>query len=375
MGKKANLEYLRKINQELVLETIREKQPISRAEISRRLNLSRSTVSTIVDRLIKNKFVVELGLANTTKDGGKPGMMLGFNPKSGYGVGVDIGGTKILILITDLDGNLLHSEKHPSSSDIEKINQLTKDAIGRSGINEDDLLAIGFGIPGITDSDKGIVLEAPALQWKNKPFIREVEPFFTAPIFINNDVNCAAIGERWLGSAKYVDDIVHLSIGTGVGGAIITGGQLVQGFRNMAGEVAYLVEREDWIERRENRFSDFGLFEKKVSGTALSDSGFTSEELFQQYRSGNQVAIKRIEQFMLTLSIAIANIASLLNPEMVVIGGGVSRSMNVVIDQIREMVANLTPIECRIELASLGEQSAAYGAIAYALEKARGGSG
>ncbi len=372
MVTKGSLELIKKINQENVLETIRSEQPISRADIARKLNLSRSTVSSIVEELIAKKFVFEVGRGNSTAEGGRRGIELGFNPRNGFGVGIDIGGTKILIDISDLDGNIIYREKRKTTNDAEAIAFMIRNSLQSASVAEGDVIAIGFGVPGITDSVRGVIVEAPALQWTNYRFREEMQRRFGIPVFVNNDVNCAALGERWLGAARHTDDLVFIAIGTGVGSAIVANGSLVQGHSFMAGEIAYFVTEEDMARQRHNQFGDFGLFESKISGGSLSESGYSAEIVFSEYEKGNARVIPIIERYIATLSMGIANIVSLLNPEKVIIGGGVSQSMQNVLPLIRETVGRLTPVKTTIDLSGLGENSAAIGAIAFAFEQVRG---
>lgn len=356
-------------NYSLVLELIRSKQPISRAMISKKLGLSRSTVSSIVDELLQKKIIVELGLGQSTKEGGRRGIELGFNPKSAFGIGVDIGGTKILMVITDWDGEIVYKVKVKVSSSIDEIIKLIKHCIQNSGIDENLIIAMGVGVPAITNSKTGLVIDSPALGWKNIELKQQLQAHFSFPIFVNNDVNCAALGERWLGSGDNVRDMVFIAFGTGVGCAIVSKGELVEGHTFSSGEIGYLIDIEDVNNGCVNRMGSFGTFENKVSGTALSKHGFKAVELFQQYKQGVPSAVKVIHDLIMHVSIAIANICTLLNPEKIVIGGGVSDSFPVIIEEIKKQVTRFTPLYSEIELAQLGTEAGGLGAIAYAFQK------
>lgn len=286
-----------------------------------------------------------------------------------YGVGVDIGGTKIITVIVDHEGHVVYQKKVSASGNFEAISMQIKDSLREFDVAMDSVAAIGFGVPGITDSKEGIVIEAPAFKWDHVPFKTEIQKFIDKPIFVNNDVNCAALGEHWVGAAKNLNDFVVITIGTGLGSAIVANGSLIQGSGYMAGEVGYLVMNKDVLENKKNAFGEFGLYEKKVSGVALSQHGVTSHQLFEMYARGEQKAIEVIQEFVTDLSIGIANMVSILNPEKVILGGGVSRSLPMVLDLIRTTVASLTPIPTTIELTSLGEEAGAVGAAAFALEQ------
>ncbi|MFD0695913.1 ROK family protein [Paenibacillus sp. GCM10027628] len=286
-----------------------------------------------------------------------------------YGVGVDIGGTKMITVIVDHEGHVIYQKKVSTSGDFEAISIQITECLQASDVTMDQVAAIGFGVPGITDSKEGTVIEAPAFKWDHMPFKKEIRKFLDKPIFVNNDVNCAALGERWVGTAKSLEDFVVITLGTGVGSAIVANGSLIQGSGYMAGELAYLVMDKDVLDNKENAFGEFGLYENKISGVALSQHGYLAHELFEMYTRGEQNAVAVIQEFVTNLSMGIANMVSLLNPQKVIIGGGVSRSLPVCLDLIRSTVASLTPIPTTIELTALGEEAGAVGAAAFAFEQ------
>jgi glucokinase len=291
-----------------------------------------------------------------------------------YGMGVDIGGTKIIVTIVGADGQIVYRNKMKTTNDLVKIADLIIENLKLAEIDEEAILSVGFGVPGIVDFKKGVVLESPGLQWNEKAFITEISPYLKVPSFITNDVNCAAIGERWLGSAKGIKDYVFLSIGTGVGASIVAGGQFITGKQNMAGEVGYWLEADDVQRGKENRLGQFGVFEQKTSGTSLSQHGMTAEELFAEYERGNPVCFPIIDRFVLELSVCIANLSSLLNPEKVIIGGGVAQALPPLLSLLQLKVAELTPVTTVVELSELGEDAGAIGAAAYGMEQWKQGA-
>ncbi|NOU98695.1 ROK family transcriptional regulator [Paenibacillus planticolens] len=370
MAKTGNLEMIKKVNRSLVLRLIREDEPITRAQIAQKLHLSRSTVSLIVDELIHKKFVKELGLSSSTSEGGRRGMKLGFNTKSAYGIGVDIGGSKTLILISDLDGNVVFKETHPIPKQFSVLIELIQTCIERSPLESSEIIGMGVSLPGTIDIENGILMnDAPALGYKNVNLRQELQPHFTFPLFFNNDVNCTALGEKWLGSGGNASHIVFIAIGTGLGSAIIANGELITGHRYAAGEIGYFVTPEEVRNNIVNDAEKFGLLENKISGTALAQSGYSPEELFQLSLSGDQRASAIVDEFIIHLSTAISNIVSLMNPEKVIIGGEISELLGPFLDLIKKKVANSTPIETKIELALLGGNAGAIGAITYAFEQ------
>lgn len=364
-GNIGHLELIRKINRTLVLNTVKEKQPISRAQISKTLNLSKTTVSAIVDELIKKKLLVEYGECALPSGAGRPSTMLGFNPKSAYCIGMDIGGTKILLLITDLAGEIAFELKIPTKNRVEELIQVVEEALEKKKIKKKDVFGMGIGVPGTVTPD-GIVVRAKALQWNNLPLQQMMQEHFEFPVYVGNDVNLAALGERWCGSGDSSDDMLFISLGTGIGSALICGGQLVYGAQGRSGEIGYYLESRDVEQGNVNQLGKQGVLEQKCSGTALDKHLGSAEQLFAAYSHGDSEVKDIVEKFIRDFSVAIANSISLLNPTKVVIGGGVSDSMLSVIHEIRDEVSRILPIPSDVCLASLGSKAGALGAINFA---------
>jgi glucokinase len=290
-----------------------------------------------------------------------------------YGIGVDIGGTKTLIILSDSQGHIVYRDRLRTSSNLDELVNMIKQSITRAKIPDSNLAGMGIGVPGRVNSVTGYIIDVPSLKWENLNLSEVFKSHFNVPIFINNDVNLAVTGEKWLGNGKNCNNLFYLAIGTGIGGALIINGEIVAGSSFSAGEVGYLIDRDDLQNGLLNCHQEFGTFEKKTSGTALAQKGqeigFTPPQLFQEYSNGNPKVIPIIEDFILNISIVIANIASLINPETVIIGGGVSESMSIVIDKIRDKVISFTPIQTKIALSMLGGDAAALGGVGYVFQK------
>ncbi len=364
-----NQDLIKRINRKLVLKKIKEKGTVSRVQIAKELHLSKSTVSGIVDGLIARQVIMETGEAISPKGGGRPARMLVYNPQSKYGIGLDIGGTKILIMITDLAGDIRLQKKLPTSNQVETIISEVRDCIQEAQLSESDIIGMGVGVPGTVD-ENGVVIRAKSLSWYNFALKKQLEGAFSFPVVIGNDVNCAACGEQWLGSGNQSDSLYFISIGTGIGSAIICEGRIMNGSQYRAGEACYLTDIEDVRNKQFNVLGEMGTLERKISGTALGSHGRSAEELFAAYSNGDRDAAVQIKEFILYLSIAIANAVSLLNPERVVLGGGVSDSLPSVIYEIQDTVSMLTPIRADVCLATLGNQAGALGAIGLAIRQA-----
>lgn len=248
------------------------------------------------------------------------------------------------------------------TNQVEEIIGIVKESIKESAIPEEKILGMGIGVPGRANSE--IVFRAKALNWTNLNLHEIFKPHFPFPTFINNDVNCAGLGEMWLDPSG-IKNLLFIEIGQSIGSAVINEGNLVYGHDYQAGEIAYQISRSDFENGKFNLMGKPGVFESKISGIALAESGYSPEVLFQKYSHGEQQVISIVDSFVVELSVFIANATNLINPERVIIGGDVSESMDIVINQISELVTNLTPIKTEISLARLGGDAGALGAIAF----------
>ena len=287
-----------------------------------------------------------------------------------YCIGIDLGGSKLILLVTSFSGDIIYEIKIPSINATPEIAEFVRKSIATAGIGFEDLIGLGIGIPGCVQED-GVVIKARALNWYNFDLGQALRDELPIPVFIENDVNLAALGERWKGSGRQSSDIFFITIGTGVGGAIIAGGNLIKGYNYRAGEVGFLIERKDIENALGNRFGEQGALEKKISGTALSQFGCTAEELFNRYSQNDGKAVAIINDFIINLAIMIANCTMLINPEKVIIGGGVSNSLEPFIHKLSELVEQFTMEKTTISIAALGDKAGAFGAIAFMLEKVK----
>lgn len=285
-----------------------------------------------------------------------------------YLIGVDIGGTKTYVCITNKKGQIYYKIKIPSSSNTDEIIYYINHCMKKANLSLGDIISIGVGVPGIITKD-GKVINVPAFQWNNLELKKELNKYFDIPIFITNDVNCAALGEEWLGAAKDLKDYVYISLGTGVGCATVSNGKLIEGSKLMAGELGYLLTDEDELKEIDNDLGKYGTYEKKIAGKYLEKRYGNVKKLFHDYKEGEEVAQNIINQFIIDLSKGLTNLICILNPEKIIIGGGISESLLEILNDIRKVVGDMSPIRASIELAFLGEESGAIGAAAFGLSQ------
>lgn len=373
-----NATYMRRMNRSIILELVRQNGPMARSEISRALKLSMPTVMRIVDELVSEGLVQPIGdIKGVT---GHPRQMLEYN-KNGYAViGVDLGGTKLYGALANIGGEILDEISRPyhgttgeSSFTLlcEIIETLSKSSI-RTNL---PLLGIAVGVPGVTHVRTGTVEWAPSLNWRNFPLKQRLADRFNAPAFVENDVNLAVLGEQWFGTGKGVNNMILLAIGTGMGAGLILDGAIYRGHSEFAGEVGYMLSSKDALGRT---YDGFGAMESIVSGTGIAEraklllnhdlnedqkSSPTSAEVFAAARLGEGWARQVVAETVDQLSVTIANIACLLDPELIVLGGGVANAGDLLIPAILERIKGVIPHTPRIEASTLGTRATVMGAI------------
>lgn len=375
---------LRQINARELLVLLRRHGPCSRADLVRRSGLSAPTVSHAVEYLQKIRFVEHLGIG--TSNGGRRPDLLRFNPTYGYVIGADIARERIRIALSDLDGTIvgrwtvgLRAHRTPQKI-TELIQAGVRELLKQCNVSPRKLLAVGAGVPGITDVDAGIVFNAPHLSnWRNVPLRDLLEARLDLPAVIENDVNVAALGESWYGTAKGVPNFVFLTLGSGIGAGIFIGGTLYHGSDWAAGEVGYLLvpggpSAEISLERPGSLESAIGqsgieLAWRKLceeSGDSALDPRLNSLQIFDLAQSGNAEACKLLRSTSKLLADAVSNISVLLNTSLIVFGGSSGRSLPL-FEATRRLLEMNQFARPRIAVSILGEEAQLYGAVRLAL--------
>jgi predicted NBD/HSP70 family sugar kinase len=306
------------------------------------------------------------------------------NPDYGYIVGIDMGASHLHFALADFSGEIISdtTEKiRPEDGPGKTIGQIKK-GIQRliPAGRRNRLRALAMAVPSAVDPRTGLVLMANNLSgWRNINLKRELEKEFRLPVCIDNDANMAAIGERWRGVARDLDNFVFIALGTGIGSGIFVNGQLYAGRTGAAGELQFLnVEWPRWNED----FGDTGYFESHASGQGIAtlgrklikprardkSAGLAETRdayfVFEAFRRGNAKARKTLETIFTILGVGIANVVGVLDPDMIVLGGGISRGAPEFMLQTVSGVAQKIQPNCPpIVISQLGDQAQTYGAI------------
>ncbi|MDF1507942.1 ROK family transcriptional regulator [Robertmurraya sp. DFI.2.37] len=394
MIRKSPNEQSKLFNKKLVLQCIRTYQPISRAEIAGKLNFSKPTVSILVDELVQENWIHERGIGESSSQGGRRPIQLYFNEKAAYVIGVDIGGTKVKVAISDLSGNIICLRAFNTKKHLEQLMKMLYgeifDMMEQSQIAEESVLGMGVGVPGIVETETGVVLEAPSLNWIRYPFLTESERYFSFPVYVDNDVNVAVLGEQWLGSAQKKDNVLFIAVGTGIGSGIIIHNQLYRGASYAAGEIGYLVtDKNDMKKEFKPIFHRYGYLESVAGGKAIGEkltmaireernhplyndaitSELTGKQAFLLASEGDKIALQIVENALEHLAYGIINAASLLNPEVVILDGGVMKSADFILPRLQKIVQPYLPSSVGIHQSELGENAGVLGAISLFLRE------
>ncbi|MDI6829461.1 MAG: ROK family protein [Armatimonadota bacterium] len=277
-------------------------------------------------------------------------------------LGIDIGGTKTIVAIADDSGEIISLSRITTLRDkgpkrvLADIESALKSLAARTGTSESDIKAIGIGCGGPLNREKGIILTAPNLPgWDNLPLARHFENVFNAPAFVDNDVNLMALGEARRGAGKGIDYCAYFNIGTGIGGGIIINGKVYRGCGN-AGEFGHQIIIPDGPQCLCGRR---GCLEALASGTSIARrareyladnqssiilnyakdiSSVTAETVAQAANDGDELALRIWRETGEYIGLGVANVVNILNPRLVIIGGGVSKAGDMLLLPIKETV-------------------------------------
>ena len=309
-----------------------------------------------------------------------------------YGFGVDIGGTTIKMGFFETDGKLLDKweiKTNTADGGAEILSDIAKsidNKLAQEAISKTDVQGVGVGVPGPVRSD-GVVNRCVNLGWGIVNVAEELGTLTGLTVKVGNDANVAALGELWQGGAKGCKDAVMVTLGTGVGGGIIIDGKIVAGFNGAGGEIGHITVNPDEIEAC--NCGQYGCLEQYVSATgivrmakrklaktddATSIRGIeplTAKDIFDEAKNGDEVAKELVDELGEILGSALSKIACVVNPETIVIGGGVSKAGAILIDTIQEHFREncfFALKETRFELATLGNDAGIYGCMAMLLD-------
>ncbi|MCW3844969.1 ROK family transcriptional regulator [Micromonospora yasonensis] len=367
-----------------VLAALLDSAPMTRPELARRTGLSRPTISEVVRRLVDSGLIVDAGVRR-----GRPGRVPTYYrlaPTAGYVVAVDVGGDNLRVAAADMSGTLCYEQQQPTMATganrvAVKVARMIAAATEAVADRLGPLRRVGVSAPGAVHAD-GRTMSAAHNLGEEGPFdlVTPLEARVDAPIVLENNVNLAALGERWRGHARDVATFAFLAVGAGIGMGLVHNGELVRGAHGAAGEVAYLplpgsVPPEQRAGRGREQLADeagaYGVLAALDARRSWPGKRPSSvEELFAQAATGVPAARELVEAEARQLGLTIASACAVFDPELVVLGGGIGRNP-LLLPTVRDVVNGYAPFPPRIETSALGEAASLTGALYIALRAAR----
>lgn len=302
-----------------------------------------------------------------------------------YCFGVDIGGTTVKMGLFTEDGVVIDKWEIPTRKYeqgqhvLPDIAEAIEAKMSEKNITKDDIDGVGLCAPGPVD-DNGVIYKAVNLGWGNMNVKEEMEKLVGMPVFVGNDANVAALGEMWKGGGQGCNNLVVVTLGTGVGGGVIVNGKILNGFMGAGGEIGHI--HIDDHEKEECGCGNYGCLEQYASATGIARlarrrlredeapsslrdiEAIDAKAVFDAVKEGDVVAIEIAQKFGKILGKGLAAIAAVTNPEMFVIGGGVSKAGPILFDYIEKYFKKYVFHGCqdaKFVLASLGNDAGIYG--------------
>ena len=370
---------IRDINRQIVLNYVREREPISRAEIARETNLQKSTISTIVDELEMDGLIEEFGEGEST--GGRRPALLRLRTAGAIGIGVAITPTITTIATSDLAGRILSQENFVTDPNFEETLARVVASVNELTSANRSVESIGVSLPGLVDPETGTASYVPYFQWRDLPIGDRISTATGLPVLVDNDANSAALAELWFGRPEVSDarDFILVMVAEGVGTGIIFDGQIYRGKRGAAGEFGHMIigthapvpcscGNVDCWEAFSSERATLARYRKLCSLDERDLPAFNG--LIDRALNGEAHARKAITETALCLGVGISNLIVGFSPETVVVGGRIARAWSLIESALRETIEHsvrrgLPPVP--ILASTLGEQPALRGALSLVL--------
>jgi len=382
--KKANVaraDTIRYINRQIILNFIREKQPISRAEISHETALQRSTVSLIVDELKTRGLIYEIEGEST---GGRPPTLLRLRAAASMAIGVDIGTAHTTIAVADLAGRVVDREKFETDPDVRATFRKVASGVQKFIRTHGNIEGIGVCVPGLVDPETATALFIPHFKWRNWPLASDLSRATGLSVTFDNDANAAALAELWLGRPEIRDvrDFILVLVEEGLGTGIIFDGQVYQGVAGAAGEFGHMTigkgapvacaagSEECWEAFASERAT---LARYKLRGQGRVDPEVTFLQLIDNALADDEAARESLLETAYYLGLGISNLTKGLSPEAVILAGDIARAWPLIAGELRSTLATNTicsglPL-APVFASTLGDDTRLMGALSLVLAR------
>ncbi len=364
-----------------MLELVRRLGPVSRAQIARESVLSKPTVSQALATLLESKIVREAG--RTSGGRGPAAVLYELNPTAGWVVGIDVGRYWLRGAIANLTGEISarrdqRARVRSATTLIRQIGEVAHGLAAEVGIQWKHVTFAVVGSPGVFEPERGQVALAHGLPgWGRHGLVEAVQAELGTRLVVENDVNLAALGEQWHGLGKDVANYAYLHLGTGVGVGLVLNGELYRGSRGAAGEVGYLpllgTDPRNADGRRRGGL-DAAASATGVVAAALQagmSPPLTAKRVFSEARNGDARARRVVAKEAERIALAVAAVAAVVDPELVILGGGVGANGDLLLEPVEDQLQLLSPFHPRLEVSLLREEATLHGAVWMALQAAQ----
>lgn len=320
---------LRDINVSLLIELVHRSGPISRADLARQSGLSAPTVSNIVGQLLDRGIFIEVAVAPS--NGGRPPVLLSVDPKAGYVIGIKLRGDGLTTVVCDLDAQVIVTKEASASlvgdpaAAIEIVEEESRKALRAASIPRAKCLGVGIGLSGIIDSRRGVCKFSHLLHWQEAALAQPLQRRLRLPVWVDNDMNTLAVAEKWAGDAITARDFVTLSVGRGIGLGIVIDRSLYRGATGGSGEFGHMIVEPGGPKCECGRF---GCLEALVGEDAMRrrveerlGHELSREKFIALAEAGDAATLEVLDSAGRKLGLAVANMVTLLNPELLIICG------------------------------------------------------
>lgn len=382
---------IKEMNMSIVIDKIRCSTGITRAELSRNLDLTQTSISRIVNELLRKHIILECGIGKS--EGGKKPIILKYNSKREFVLAGDFNIDYFNLAISDLNGEIIFEKKYnifksPETIDLRiDISKNILSFIKESKINKNKIKIMVLGIPATIDPYTQITSSfLYKKSWDGINISNEINKIIEIPIFVQNEANLAALGEYKFRN-KIINNFVFISIGIGIGAGIILNGRIFKGYSGSAGEIGFLIidkinnqKRDINLGQFENLASIYStckkandLIEKGKAKSLLKycshENKLSIEDIITSKKNKNEISTRIINEALNNLAYGISNVIVTLNPELLVISGEIFELDNSLIYNLKEIIEKIIPVKTHIELSQLGEKAELRGAIYSALNE------
>lgn len=393
-----DIHLVRQMNRSAVLQLIRERGPISRVELARLCHLTPATVFSIVEELVDLGVVQVSGIGNSA--GGRKPKLFKFNPNAFAAVGVDLRANRLIAVVTNLAAHPLARIVHHYRGEIDGpegarlIYQVAQQVIRSSGMPPEALVGLGVSVPGMIDAENGLIVKAVNLGWEQVPLRALLAEYLNMPIHILDVSAALAVGETYFGAGRGARHLVCINVGSGIGSTIIIAEQLYWGANGVAGEIGHMTIDEDGPQCR---CGNYGCLERLAAGPAIVERAVkglkqgavssirqmvkgrleevTVQIVIKAAKSGDDFARSILNETGRYLGMGLANVVNFLNPEIVIIGGGIPEAAGeALLEPLRQAVKlrafEIHASHVRIVPAQLGIEASAIGDATWAMVRA-----